>query len=214
MPQVRHKLANPRGGIQLLDEGGIIPGAVKEVAGKVAAKVLKGDLSDILKVAAPAYVHVERTYVEGAAADLIWSSRFLTKAAECVDPIERLKYVITSYLAGNHISPSYSQCRAPLNPILGETCQRVLPDGSKFYGEQTSHHPPITNFLLEGPNNLYRFSGFFEYKAWLSGLNSLGGSRVGKQIFSFNDGGLLSIKDPTMQITNLVSGDRSLNFVG
>jgi Oxysterol-binding protein len=89
-----------------------------------------------------------------------------------------------------------------------------MPDGSRFYGEQTSHHPPITNFLLEGPNNLYRFSGFFEYKAWLSGINSLGGSRVGKQIFSFNDGGLLSIKDPTMQITGLVSGERALNFVG
>lgn len=61
---------------------------------------------------------------------------------------------------------------------------------------------------------MYRFSGFFEYKAWLSGLNSLGGSRVGKQIFSFNDGGLLSIKDPTMLISNLVTGDRALNFVG
>jgi hypothetical protein len=78
---------------------------------------------------------VERTYVEGAAADLIWSSKYLTKAAEMKDPIERLKLVITSYLAGNHISPSDTQCRAPLNPILGETVQRVLSDGSKFYGE-------------------------------------------------------------------------------
>ena len=67
---------------------------------------------------------------------------------------------------------------------------------------------------MEGPNNLYRFSGFAEYKAWLTGINSLGGSRVGKQIFSFNDGGLLSIKDPTLQITNLISGDRALNFIG
>jgi hypothetical protein len=56
---------------------------VKDIAGKVASKVFKGDLSDILKVTAPAYVHVERTYIEGCAADLIWSSRFLTKAAEC-----------------------------------------------------------------------------------------------------------------------------------
>jgi hypothetical protein len=37
---------------------------------------------------------------------------------------------------------------------------------------------------------------------------------VGKQIYSFNDGGLLSIKDPTMQVNNLISGDRSLNFIG
>lgn len=214
MPSCRHKLGHPKGGIQLLDDGGVIPGAVKDMAGKITSKLIKGDFSDILKTPAPAYIHVERTYVEGAAADVIWSSKYLTKAAETSDPIERLKLVITSYLAGNHISPSDCQCRAPLNPILGETVQRVLPDGSKFYGEQTSHHPPITNFLLEGPNNLYRFSGFFEYKAWLSGLNSLGGSRIGKQIFSFNDGGLLSVKDPVMQISNLISGDRALNFTG
>ena len=89
----------------MLDEGGVIPGGIKELAGKIASKVFKGDFSDILKTPAPAYIHIERTYVEGAAADLIWSSRFLTKAAETVDPIERLKYVITSYIAGNHITP-------------------------------------------------------------------------------------------------------------
>jgi hypothetical protein len=60
----------------------------------------------MLRTPAPAYVHVERTYVEGAAADLIWSSKYLTKAAETSDPIERLRLVVTSYLAGNHISPT------------------------------------------------------------------------------------------------------------
>lgn len=121
MPTCRHKLANPRGGIHLLDEGGIVPGAVKDIVGKITNKIIKGDFSDILKTPAPAYVHVERTYVEGAASDLIWCSKYLTKAAKCSDPIERLKLVIVSYLAGNHISPQDSQCRAPLNPILGET---------------------------------------------------------------------------------------------
>jgi len=198
MPTVRHKLGHPKGGIRMLDEGGVIPGAIKDMAAKITNKIIKGELSDILRTPTPAYIHVEHTYVEGAASDLIWATKFLTKAAQTEDPIERLKLVITSYLAGNHISPTICQCRAPLNPILGETAQRSLPDGMKFYAEQTSHHPPITNFLLEGPNNLYRFSGFFEYKAWLSGVNTIGGSRVGKQIISFNDGGLLSIKDPIM----------------
>jgi hypothetical protein len=112
--------------------------------------------------------------------DVLLCQRFLTPAAETDNPFERLKYIICMYVGGSHINPAFCQCRAPLNPILGETVQRVLPDGTKFYGEQTSHHPPITNFLLEGPNNLYRFSGFFEYKAWLSGVSSIGGSRVGK----------------------------------
>lgn len=119
----------------MLDEDGVIPGAVKEMAGKITNKLIKGDFGDILKIPGPAKMHVERTYVEGAAADVIWASKYLTKAAETADPIERLKLVITSYLAGNHISPSDCQCRAPLNPILGETVQRVLPDGSHFYGE-------------------------------------------------------------------------------
>jgi hypothetical protein len=135
MPTCRHKLGHPKGGINLLDEGGIVPGAIKDTVAKITNKIIKGDFGDILKTPAPAYMHVERTYVEGAAADLIWSSKFLTAAANTSDPIERLKLVTTSYLAGNHISPSDCQCRAPLNPILGETVQRVLPDGSKFYGE-------------------------------------------------------------------------------
>ena len=74
MPTCRHKLANPKGGITMLDEGGIVPGAIKDVAAKITNKIIKGDFSDILKTPAPAYIHVERTYVEGAAADLAWCS--------------------------------------------------------------------------------------------------------------------------------------------
>lgn len=91
------------------------------MASKVASKMAKGEFGDLLKTPAPAFIHADRTYVEGAAADLAWSSKYLTKAAETSDPIERLKLVITSYLAGNHITPSDCQLRAPLNPIIGET---------------------------------------------------------------------------------------------
>lgn len=104
--------------------------------------------------------------------------------------------------------------RAPLNPVLGETLQRALPDGTKFYAEQTSHHPPITNFYLEGPQAQYRFSGHFEYKAWLSGMNSLGGSRVGRQVMSFKDGGLVTIKDPSIEISGLTFGERTHSIIG
>jgi len=90
----------------------------------------------------------------------------------------------------------------------------VLPDGTKFYGEQTSHHPPVTNFLLEGPRNSYRFSGYFEYKAWLAGLSSIAGSRIGKQVISFMDGGLITIKDPNCEISGLTYGDRLHNITG
>ena len=138
--------------------------------------------------------------------DLAFSSRYLSRAAKEKDPVKRLQLITCMYVGGQHISPSYCQMRAPLNPVLGETLQRVLPDGTSFFAEQTSHHPPITNFYLEGPG--YRFSGFFEYKAWLAGLNTIGGSRVGKQIMNFSDGGLISIKDPTVEIQGLTIGDK------
>jgi hypothetical protein len=106
LPVCRHKLGYPKGGISMIDDGNIISGAAKDLIAKVAAKVSKGEFGDLLKIPGPAFMHVDRTYVEGAAADLAWSSKYLTLAAETIDPIERLKLVITSYLAGNHISPS------------------------------------------------------------------------------------------------------------
>jgi len=178
--KARHPYASAKGGMNLYDEGGIIPAAIKEVLSKIANKMVKGQFTDILKISSPAFIHHPVTYVESASMDLLNAQRFLTPAAETDDPIERLKLIISMYVGGSHIVPAEVQSRAPLNPILGETVQRVFPDGTRFYGEQTSHHPPTTNFLLEGPNNSYRFSGFFEYKAWLAGLNSLQGSRIGK----------------------------------
>lgn len=61
---------------------------------------------------------------------------------------------------------------------------------------------------------MYRFSGYFEYKAWLAGLSSIAGSRIGKQIISFSDGGLFTIKDPNCEISGLTYGDRVHNITG
>jgi hypothetical protein len=43
--------------------------------------------------------------------------------------------VLAMYVGGQYINPGDMQCRAPMNPIVGETVQRVLSDGTKFYGE-------------------------------------------------------------------------------
>jgi len=37
----------------------------------------------------------------------------------------------------------------PFNPILGETFQGII-DGCLVYGEQISHHPPISATFLKG----------------------------------------------------------------
>jgi hypothetical protein len=103
---IRHRLAHPKGGIQLYDEGNVVMNAFKDFAGKIAKKIAKGQVTDILRTPAPAYVHYPRTYLEGACLDLSYSAKYLTKAAESSDPLERLKNIICMYVGGHYINPT------------------------------------------------------------------------------------------------------------
>jgi hypothetical protein len=96
----RHKLAHPKGGIYLYDEGNVCMSAFKEFVGKIAKKIVKVQLGDLLRTPAPAYIHYPRTYLEAACIDLSYSSVYLTKAAKCSSPIERMKNVLCMYVAG------------------------------------------------------------------------------------------------------------------
>jgi hypothetical protein len=116
-----------------------------------------------------------------------------------------MKLVLKFYLSQQFYNPTLLQCRAPLNPILGETYQREMATGEKFYAEQISHHPSITAFLLEDPDDDYKFYGHHEFKAWLSGPASLGGSREGLWTLKFKDGVVYQFKkNPHMIITGLL----------
>ncbi len=62
--------------------------------------------------------------------------------------------------------------KKPFNPILGETYQGSLYDGTRLYMEQISHHPPISAWDLEAPDAAWRFTGVSE------GTASFGGNSV------------------------------------
>ena len=53
-------------------------------------------------------------------------------------------------------------------------------DGAHEYVEQTSHHPPVSHFLVNGPNNTYRYYGYLSFltNAW---FNSCKLTNVGKR---------------------------------
>ena len=104
-PHIRHRLGHPKGGLMLIDEGNIIPEAAKDIMSKVANKLLKMEFSDLLKQSAPAFLHTNHTYMELAALDCGYASKYLNRAADTKDPIERLKLVICMYVGGHHISP-------------------------------------------------------------------------------------------------------------
>ena len=73
----------------------------------------------------------------------------------------------------------------------------------------------MSNFLLEGPDLCYRFQGSYESRIKLSGLDSISGTRVGVIKFSFPDGTYITVKDPTMHMTNLLSANnKSLKVSG
>ena len=43
----------------------------------------------------------------------------------------------------------YINMAKPFNPVIGETFQGFI-DGCPIYGEQTSHHPPISTLYFVG----------------------------------------------------------------
>ena len=67
------------------------------------------------------------------------------------------------------IAGFYNGCKQmkPFNPILGETFQAFYPDGSVIDIEHTSHHPPISHFLVQDIQKKFKYYGHYEYTAKL-----------------------------------------------
>ena len=68
---------------------------------------------------------------------------------------EKFKYVLAGIISPNYYMNMFLKpvinALTQFNPIIGETLQGSYSDGTKVYCEQISHHPPITYFLVVGP---------------------------------------------------------------
>jgi hypothetical protein len=138
----------------------------------------------------------------------------MNKAAEEKDPIERMKYLTSFLLSGLHCNPVLCKSKAPLNPILGETFQAIKDDGTTIYLEQTSHHPPTSNYHIIGKDKNYEMFGYAIVNAQLAGMNTIKGWRDGKSLIKFKDGSILSFNTPDTRINGLLMGERTLNYSG
>jgi hypothetical protein len=101
----------------------------------------------------------------------------------------------------------------PFNPILGETLQSTMPDGSKVYCEHISHHPPITAYHLEDVDKDYSFWGAAEFTASF-GTNSMKAGQEGNNYLKFKDGQLIRTQAPHYTLGGTVMGDRTINADG
>jgi len=103
------------------------------------------------------------------------------------------------------------QMEKPFNPILGETFQALI-DDCPVYGEQISHHPPISATFMKGRG--YTLYGQFESKVHI-GLNSATGSNEGIMTIEFENGqSLIKYRNFSGELSGLVYGDRKLALVG
>ncbi len=98
----------------------------------------------------------------------------------------------------------------PFNPILGETFQAKV-NGSEFYVEQTSHHPPIFNFLYMGQN--YKVHGFNESDV-STGANSVKAKYKGKYKIELKNGITHLVYFPEFQLSGTLIGDRAIKYSG
>lgn len=88
------------------------------------------------------------------------------------DPLERMKKLMSFAISTTVI---YIRMDKPFNPILGETYQSII-DGCPVYGQQISHHPPISAVFFKGRG--WTLYGHLEAKVEMS-LNSASGINDG-----------------------------------
>jgi hypothetical protein len=185
-----------------------------DVIKELSKKLVKLKVYDILRFSRPA--RITSPYSLHQICGNEWVRTDLLEKAYQIkdDPIERMKYVFCFAISGIHQGPCVCKSNAPFNPILGETYQGSLPDGSQLYIEQTEHHPPSFNYLLYGPQKHFVFSGFGTIEARLETINIILGDRIGKNIIKFDDGSIYSFNNLQSRITGAIMGDRVYNYSG
>jgi hypothetical protein len=82
--------------------------------------------------------------------------------------------------------------------------------------EQTSHHPPITNFDMDGPAELpFKLHGYFEFKLGLkNGFTCATFRAPGKIVLRLPNGSEYNMTSRTVEVTGLMSSVKNLNIVG
>mmetsp|Transcript_35773 Transcript_35773/g.54784 ORF Transcript_35773/g.54784 Transcript_35773/m.54784 type:complete len:195 (-) Transcript_35773:56-640(-) len=73
------------------------------------------------------------------------------------------------------------------------------------YMEQISHHPPISYILMEGPNGIYRYSGYSDF-AIKASFNAIYLEVVGKKKIEFQDGSCIEYGNQQDKFGNFLFG--------
>ena len=183
--------SNKSGGLSLLDQVVVskIRSVATEILKQLGKKLLSGNFN-LTQVSFPIRCMQAMTALHTTLNTFQMIPLYVAKAVVTPNHVERMKLVIISMLSSFLHTSTFEK---PLNPILGETLLGILEDGTKLFAEQTSHHPPVSHYYVEG--NGFRVSGYFNYTA-KAGLNSVTVINIGKKTFEFFDGYVVSLSCP------------------
>ncbi|CAG9460107.1 unnamed protein product [Pedinophyceae sp. YPF-701] len=175
--------------------------AIFEFVKEVGKKIILGG-GNLMNMSMPVKMFEPRSYLQKLT-DVWVHPRLLDRAAETRDPVERMRLVVAWFLSG--MQYAFDQWAKPFNPLLGETFQGELDDGSKIFIEQVSHHPPISVFEYVGKNGRYKFSGSSQPDVkYKTSQNALQTFAHGARVVTFHDGTKIDIKYPTYYLKGLV----------
>ncbi|KAK9792709.1 hypothetical protein WJX73_008944 [Symbiochloris irregularis] len=196
-----HPEAHEEGGIaftnkELLDQQ---RGAIMEIVKDMGRKLLTGNLN-LINMSLPVKMFEPRSYLEKLA-DVWVYPQYLEEAAKAQDSAQRMRFVVTWFIAG--LQHAFQSWRKPFNPILGETWQASLVDGTNIFIEQISHHPPISAFQMVGPGAMYSFTGWSRPEVKYKG-NAIKTAACGRRSVSFPDGTQIYLTFPFYYIRGIM----------
>lgn len=163
----------------------------------------------IINISLPVSIFEPRSFLHRMTDVWQFAPLYLSRAAAVEgDPIERMKQVVTFYIAGMHRGMKQQK---PFNPILGETYQGRFPDGTEVYCEQVSHHPPVSAFQLFGSCGRWKFYGHHEYVATFR-PNGLIGGQHGPNTVEFDDGTKITFDMAHLKLSGVLFGERVITY--
>jgi len=180
----------------------------KQALWRQLANTIGRDLMN-LRISLPIWIF-EPTTTLVRMAESFEFSELLDSAATNDDPIFRdslvAAFVISTFSGSERV-------RKPFNPLLGETFEFVSPiNGMKFFGEQVSHHPPLSIGYCEGRG--WKSSEIVDIKATFYG-NCLEVENFGARYIEFTEtGDKYTWNLPKTLASNLFIGGAFLDHYG
>ena len=186
---------------------GVIPYVLRELA----KNVFTG--RGVVAISLPVRIFQPKSLLERILDACSFVPVYFEKACRTNDELLRMKYVLSFIVSGMYMS---ADLRKPFNPILGETLEGYFKDGSKITMEHISHHPPISSYLIEGPEEYpYKMYGSVEFKGNIKNSgNVLNIFFDGANYVEFPDGHIIEFHYPTTRVSGLMWGERTVNIEG